>query len=186
MCVISLSSVKTLVCSNYFCHLLPTVANYCTNSLQGSNTHTQTHTFANTYTVRKSICKYHVTGQCPITWGQRGRGPAAWLDTTRDGQIGNRLFLTQVIRQPDRTRRAGAVTTAHQGWQVWCERVLRSRSHRTQWTQRMDGWEHIEKNGRMEGVQMLQGFFFRGLKCHSCKNVHQTSLKSLQCHRRLS
>lgn len=107
--MISLSSVKTLVCSNYFCHLLPTVANYCTNSLQGSNTHTQTHTFANTYTVCKSICKYHVTGQCPITWGQRGRGPAAWLDTTRDGQIGNRLFLTQVIRQPDRTRRAGAV-----------------------------------------------------------------------------
>lgn len=108
VCVISLSSVKTLVCSNYFCHLLPTVANYCTNSLQGSNTRTQTHTFANMYTVCKSICKYHVTGQCPITWGQRGRGPAAWLDTTRDGQIANRLFLTRVIRKPDRTRRAGA------------------------------------------------------------------------------
>ncbi len=93
VCALSLSSVKNLVYSSYFCHLLPTVANYCTNSLQHS--HTQTHTFANTYTVHRSIHKYHVTGQWVPSPEVR---PAAWLDSTRDGQIGNRLFLTQFVR----------------------------------------------------------------------------------------
>lgn len=127
VCVISLSSVKNLVCSNYFCHLLPTVANYCTNSLQ--RLHSQTHTFTNTYTVRRSIHKYHVTGQwvpspevreaadLPLGWTPPETDKSA-TDCSWHNLYGNLTGHTEPVL-------LGAATTAHQGWQVCCEREVR-------------------------------------------------------------
>lgn len=155
----------SLVCSNYFCHLLPTVANYCTNSLQRPHTNTLFRKHIHGVQVYPQISCDRAVG--PITWGQRGRRPAAWLDTTRDGQIGNRLFLTQFIWQPDRTHRAGAAGCRYHCASgvtslLWTRGSLKERPHA--WGRVMDtnnGWVHIEKDGWMEGSQMLQGYFQR-------------------------
>lgn len=120
VCVISLSSVKTLVCSNYFCHLLPTVANYCTNSLQGSKTHTQTYT----YTVRRSICKYHVTGQWVLSPEVREAAdlPLGWTPLETDKSATDCSWHKLYGNLTGHAEPVLLATTAHQGWQVWCER----------------------------------------------------------------
>lgn len=177
VCVISLSSVKNLVCLNYFCHLLPTVANYCTNSLQRS--HTQTHTFPNTYTVCRSIHKYHVTGQwvpspevreatdLPLGWTPPETDKSA-TDCSWHNLYGNLTGHTEPVL-------LGAATTAHQGWQSAANErfakeattCLRKSNGHKQWMdecifRRMDEWK----------VPKCFKVTFRGLKCHSSRNVH--------------
>lgn len=176
MCDLSFKCKKSCLVE-LLCHLLPTVANYCTNSLQRSDT--QTHTFANTYTVHRSIHKYHVTGQwvpspevreaadLPLGWTPPETDKSA-TDCSWHNLYGNLTGHTEPVL-------LGAASTARQGWQSAVNErfakgataCLRKSNGHKQWMdecilRRMDEWK----------VPKCFKVTFRGLKCHSCRNVH--------------
>lgn len=172
VCVISLSSVKTLVCSNYLCRLRPTVANYCTNSLQVSRA------FANGSAARRSVCKYHATGLWVPSPGVREAAdlPLGWTPPEKYKSVtdcswhklySNLTGQTEPRLLGGRYHRASRVTGL-----VWSE-DSRKRPHvGGRVMEGSHGWMSAYWEEWMNGgCQNVSGRFWK--VCHSCRNVQQ-------------